>query len=73
MPDFTQRIEQECLQGSAIALDLFNSEIEIIEDTGRWEPNYLLGQTVSTQWQTPANPGSFSECSTAFESMGGVA
>ena len=23
--------------------------------------------------QTPANPGSFSECSTAFESMGGVA
>lgn len=49
---FAQRIEHECRVGSAIAPALYSAAIEIIYDTGYFEPNYLLGRTVSHQWQT---------------------
>jgi hypothetical protein len=43
---------REFVEGSGIAPDLFEAAIDFIEDTGYWEPNELLGQSVSRQWQT---------------------
>lgn len=51
-PTFEQRIEHELVQGSAIASELFESAIEFIEDTGRWETYQALGFDIRTQWQT---------------------
>ena len=45
-------IKREFIDGSGIAPDLFEATIDFIEDTGYWEPNELLGQNVSRQWQT---------------------
>jgi len=49
---FSDKIEREFCQGSAIAPALYRANIEIIEDGGLWEPNRALGQKVSTSWQT---------------------
>lgn len=49
---FHQRFQNECIEGSAIAPSLYNAAVEIVEDTGFWEPNRALNQRVSTQWQT---------------------
>lgn len=49
---FPDEIEREFVVGSAIALDVYRDAIEIIEDTGKWEPNYALNQRVSRSWQT---------------------
>ncbi|MCY7276512.1 MAG: DUF3854 domain-containing protein [Phormidesmis sp. CAN_BIN44] len=56
---FQQRFEIECVQGSAIDSCLYSAAIEIVEDTGYFEPNEFLGQKVSRQWQThkPHNYG----------------
>ena len=45
-------IKREFIDSSAIYPDLFEVAISIVEDTGYWEPNELLGQSVSRQWQT---------------------
>ena len=45
-------IRREFIDGSGIDPDLFEAAIDFIEDTGYWEPNELLGQNVSRQWQT---------------------
>jgi hypothetical protein len=45
-------IEREFIDGSAISPNLFEAAIDIVEDTGYWEPNELLGQSVSRQWQS---------------------
>ena len=45
-------IKREFIEGSGIAPELFEAAIDLIEDTGYWEPNELLGQNVSRQWQT---------------------
>lgn len=45
-------IRREFIDGSAIDSDLFEAAIDFIEDTGYWEPNELLGQSVSRQWRT---------------------
>ena len=45
-------IKREFIDGSGIAPALFEATIDFIEDTGYWEPNELLGQNVSRQWQT---------------------
>jgi hypothetical protein len=45
-------IEREFIDGSAISPNLFETAIDIVQDTGYWEPNELLGQSVSRQWQT---------------------
>ena len=45
-------IKREFIDGSGIAPELFEAAISIIEDTGYWEPNELLGQRVSRQWQS---------------------
>lgn len=42
----------ECVDGSAIAPDLYHAATGIIEDTGYWEPNEALGQEVKVFWQT---------------------
>ncbi len=52
MIPFSQRIEQEFCQGSAIGPDLFQSAIRLIEDTGRWETHEAIGFEVSRFWQT---------------------
>lgn len=49
---FEQRIEQEFIQGSGIAPDLFAATIDFIEDTGYWEVHEALGLEVRPQWQT---------------------
>ncbi|MBD1841825.1 DUF3854 domain-containing protein [Cyanobacteria bacterium FACHB-63] len=48
---FSQAIRKEFIGGSGIAPDLFAS-VKFIEDTGRWEPNFALGQQVSIFWKT---------------------
>ena len=45
-------IKREFIDGSGIAPELFEAAVSIIEDTGYWEPNELLGQRVSRQWQS---------------------
>ena len=50
--EWAATIRREFIDGSAIAPDLFEAAIDLIEDTGYWEPNELLGQSVSRQWQT---------------------
>jgi len=52
LPTFQQRFYHECIDGSAIAPSLYNAAVEIVEDTGFWEPNRALNQRVSIQWQT---------------------
>jgi Domain of unknown function (DUF3854) len=49
---FRDAIERECVAGSAIALDVYRDAVEIVEDTGLWEPNRALNQHVSRFWQT---------------------
>ncbi|PSB14582.1 DUF3854 domain-containing protein [Phormidesmis priestleyi ULC007] len=49
---FSQRFEHECIVGSEIDSCLYSAAIEIVEDTGYFEPNEFLGQKVSRQWQT---------------------
>ncbi|MBD2088339.1 DUF3854 domain-containing protein [Microcoleus sp. FACHB-1515] len=49
---FEQRIEQEFIVGSGIALDLYAATIDFLEDTGRWEVHEALGLDVRPQWQT---------------------
>jgi len=49
---FAEQMEREFVQGSAIALELYRANVEIIKDEGSWEPNYALGQKVSLFWQT---------------------
>lgn len=49
---FDQKIEREFCEGSAIAPHLYRSAVEIIEDTGFWEPNLELGQSVPRFWET---------------------
>jgi hypothetical protein len=39
---FAAQIEHECLVGSAINPCLYSAAIEIIYDTGFFEPNYIL-------------------------------
>ena len=41
--------KREFIDGSAIAPDLFEAAISTLEDTGFWEPNELLGQSISRQ------------------------
>jgi hypothetical protein len=50
--DFKDKFRTECIDGSAIAPELFEAAITFIEDTGRWEPNHALNEKVSTQYQT---------------------
>lgn len=52
------RFRSEFVEGSAIAPSLYEAAVDIVEDTGHWEPNRLLNQHVSTQWQTQ-RPHSF--------------
>ena len=51
-PGWQSTLKREFIEGSGIDTDLFEAAISIIEDTGYWEPNELLGQNVSRQWQT---------------------
>jgi hypothetical protein len=48
---FRERIGQEFIEGSAIAPSLYEGAIEIIDDSGLWEPNRALNQEVRAQWQ----------------------
>ena len=50
--DFTSRIRQEFIDGSAIHPDLFAATVQIVEDTGRWEPYDALGWKVSRFWMS---------------------
>jgi len=45
-------IRREFIEGSGIDPDLFEATTSFTEDTGNWEPNELLGQRVSRQYQT---------------------
>ena len=56
--EFRAIFRRECIQGSAIDPELYEATIAIIKDTGRWEPNHALNQTVATQWKT-RNPHSY--------------
>lgn len=49
---FHEDFRIECIDGSAIAPSLYDAAVEIVEDTGFWEPNRALNQWVATQWQT---------------------
>jgi Domain of unknown function (DUF3854) len=40
------KIERECIEGSAISPALVDRNVQFIEDTGRWEINDRLGQTI---------------------------
>jgi Domain of unknown function (DUF3854) len=44
---FVQRIETECIEGSAISPEMLALNIRYVEDTGRWEINNWLGQRIS--------------------------
>lgn len=44
--------EHELLVGSAISPDLAAMACGVIEDRGRWEPNYALNLDVKVNWQT---------------------
>lgn len=57
---FKQRIEHECVVESAITPTLYKAAVSFVEDSGRWEPNYELGYTVSRFWETK-RPHSFRE------------
>lgn len=52
LQEFARKIEQEFIQGSEIAPELFEAAVRFIDDTGHWEPNYALNLKVITQWQT---------------------
>lgn len=49
---FQTQIDHEFCQGSAIAPPLYRAAIEVIEDTGFWEPNQALNQRVSRFWES---------------------
>jgi hypothetical protein len=57
---FSDKFRAECVDGSAIAPDIYDQAIEFIEDTGFWEPNHALNHKVSINWQT-RKPHSFGE------------
>ncbi|MGG6298127.1 DUF3854 domain-containing protein [Leptolyngbya sp. AN02str] len=52
MNDFGQKFRKECLEGSAIAPSLYDVAVEVVEDTGFWEPNLALKHWVSRFWQS---------------------
>lgn len=60
---FKDRIRQEFLQGSAIALTQYEAAVKIIEDSGRWEPHEALGHQVNRFWLRH-KPHSFGEIAT---------
>jgi Domain of unknown function (DUF3854) len=43
---WVERIERECIEGSAISPALVKNNVQFIEDTGRWEINDRLGQSI---------------------------
>jgi Domain of unknown function (DUF3854) len=43
---WVERIERECIEGSAINPALVKLNVQFIEDTGRWEINDRLGQSI---------------------------
>ncbi len=49
---FSEKIEREFCEGSAIAQPLFNTAVRVVEDTGFWEPNVALNQHVSRFYET---------------------
>lgn len=49
---FQQKIEQECIIGSAIHPKLYQAAVTFIEDTGFWEPNTLLNHSINRFWLT---------------------
>jgi len=50
--EFQSKIKRECIQGSAIAPEMFDATIYFVEDTGYWEPNRELNQHVSIFYQS---------------------
>ena len=51
-PSFQAQFQSECLEGSAIASDLYSATISFIEDSGRWETYAALNRQLRSQWQT---------------------
>lgn len=49
---FQQKIEQECIIGSAIHPKLYQAAVTFVEDTGFWEPNALLNHSINRFWLT---------------------
>jgi hypothetical protein len=66
---FAEKFRAECIDGSAISPELYNTAVEFVEDTGRWEPNRTLNHHVSTFWQTRA-PHSYNSIA-LFKQEGG--
>jgi tRNA A37 threonylcarbamoyladenosine biosynthesis protein TsaE len=48
---WVERIERECIEGSAISPALVSLNVQFIEDTGRWEINDRLGQDISRWYE----------------------
>lgn len=49
---FQAQFQSECLEGSAIAPDLYSATISFVEDSGRWETYAALNRQLRSQWQT---------------------
>ena len=45
------KIEHECIEGSAISPALVELNVQFVEDTGRWEINDRLGQSISLWYE----------------------
>ncbi len=49
---FAEKFKIECIEGSGVSKSVFDSAIDFIEDTGRWECHEALNLEVRREWQT---------------------